>query len=134
VVFTGRRPKEDIPVILAGSDSCLVHLKKSELFKTVLPSKFFEAAAMAKPVIMGVEGHAAELVRRAGAGVCIESENPSELVQALIYLADHPEEAAGLGRSGRDYVTRHHDRDILASDYLRIVEKVAQASVAAGGN
>lgn len=134
VVFTGRRPKEDIPAILAGSNSCLAHLKKSELFKTVLPSKFFEAAAMAKPIIMGVEGHAAELVRRAGAGLCIEPENPADLARALIYLADHPEEAAGFGRSGRGYVARHHDRNILASDYLRIVEKVAQVSGATGGN
>ncbi len=121
VVFAGRRPKEEIPAFIAASDACLAHLKDSHLFRTVLPSKFFEAAAMARPVIMGVAGRAAELTARAEAGVCVEPENPEGLVRALLRLADHPEEAAALGRSGREYVSLHHNPDLLAEKYLGLV-------------
>ncbi|MFH1037850.1 MAG: glycosyltransferase family 4 protein [PVC group bacterium] len=129
VIFAGRRPKEEIPGFFAASDACLAHLKNSELFTTVLPSKFFEAAAMGKPVIMGVAGQAAALTERAGAGICIEPENHHELARSLIYLADHPEEAVHFGHSGRDYVARHHDPDELAGKYLRLIEEVGNKTI-----
>ena len=70
VIFTGRQNKNRVPAFLSISDVCLAHLQRRELFQTVIPSKIFEAMAMAKPILLGVEGLAAELVERAGAGVC----------------------------------------------------------------
>ena len=75
VVFTGRQDKRAIPDFLSMTDACLVHLVRRDLFRTVLPSKIFEAAAMKKPIILGVEGSAAQIVREADAGICIEPEN-----------------------------------------------------------
>lgn len=132
IVFTGRQDKASIPALLASAGVCLVHLKKHPLFATVLPSKIFEAAAMAKPVILGVEGYAAELVRRAGAGICIEPENEEQLVDALIQLADDRGFAETLGRRGHDYFVAHFDRRVLAHQYLdliRLVKRTADRSV-----
>ncbi|MFT7054643.1 MAG: hypothetical protein ACJAR3_000269 [Roseivirga sp.] len=36
----------------------LVPLRKDELFKTVIPSKIFETAAMCTPILLGVDGEA----------------------------------------------------------------------------
>ena len=33
-----------------ANNACLVHLTRTELFRTVLPSKIFEAAAMGRPI------------------------------------------------------------------------------------
>ena len=132
VVFTGRQDKESIPAILASVSVSLVHLRKHPLFATVLPSKIFEAAAMAKPVIVGVEGYAADLVTRAGAGICIEPENEGQLVDALIRLADDRRYVEALGRSGHDYFVTHFDRQVLARQYLdliRTVKRTADGSV-----
>jgi glycosyltransferase involved in cell wall biosynthesis len=114
-----------MPEILAASDACLVHLKRRDLFRTVLPSKIFEAAAMARPIVLGVEGSAAELIREAGAGICIEPENDRELVNTLTSLADDAELSRRIGRQGHDYITTHYNRDKLAGEYLDIVRAVA---------
>ena len=45
VTFTGLVPREKVPGILAATDIALVTLKPSDVFKTVLPSKMFEAMA-----------------------------------------------------------------------------------------
>jgi len=45
----------------------------------VLPSKILEATAMAKPTILGVEGYAAQFLREADAGICIEPENADQM-------------------------------------------------------
>lgn len=126
VVFTGRQPKEMMPDLLAISDVCFVHLRKTELFTTVMPSKIFEAAGMAKPIVNGVQGFAAEFIDTSGAGINIEPENAERLVDALMVLRGDPERRRRLGRAGRDYVLTHFDRDHLAAEYLRILERVAK--------
>jgi len=121
IIFTGSLPRGSIPRYLASVDACLVHLKRTDLFKSVLPSKMFEAAAMERPIILGVEGDSAELLTAASAGICIEPENAEDLVAALLELARDNDLRVRYGRSGREYVTRHFDRDVLANNYLELI-------------
>jgi hypothetical protein len=125
VVFTGRQPKEEVPRILASSGACLIHLKKCELFGTVLPSKIFETMAMGRPIIMGVDGEARRIVMHAGAGVEMEPDSPESLVAAVERLADDPAFAAEHGRAAREYVTRHYDRNSMAARFLSLLERIA---------
>jgi glycosyltransferase involved in cell wall biosynthesis len=124
VVFTGRQSKGRIPDVLSATDACLVHLTRTELFETVLPSKIFEAAAMQKPIILGVAGFAAELVAGAEAGICIEPENDVELLEAVTKLAQDPELARRLGASGLERIAREYDYDALAPAYLTALERL----------
>ncbi|OHB74697.1 MAG: hypothetical protein A2Z25_19000 [Planctomycetes bacterium RBG_16_55_9] len=121
VIFTGRLPRDSIPGYLASVDACLVHLKRTDLFKTVLPSKIFEAAAMERPIVLGVEGDAAELVNDASAGICIEPENAEELVAAVLKLAQDDALRERYGHAGRAYVKRYFDRNTLANNYLDLI-------------
>jgi glycosyltransferase involved in cell wall biosynthesis len=125
VVFTGRLPKADMPRVLAASDACLVHLARKELFRTVMPSKIFEAAAMAKPIVLGVEGFAAGIVEGAGAGICIEPENAEQLVGAVLRLAGDRELARRLGRAGAERIAAAYDYRELARDYGKLLRDVA---------
>ncbi len=125
VVFVGRQDKGLMPAFLSISGCCLVHLRGTDLFKTVLPSKIFEAAAMARPIVLGVQGEAAQLVQRSGGGVCIEPENATQLADAVLQLADDPALAEQLGQAGHDFMTQHHDRERLAAHYLAIVERIS---------
>jgi glycosyltransferase involved in cell wall biosynthesis len=124
IIFAGRQDKEQIPAFLSASNACLVHLKKTRLFETVMPSKIFEAASMAKPVILGVAGCAADLVKDAGAGICIEPENAQQLADAVTKLVFDSELCRRLGQAGQKYVIRYHDRNILAQNYIETIISV----------
>jgi len=123
IIFIGRQDRKMIPSFLSTVDSCLVHLRKTELFKTVLPSKIFEAAAMAKPIVLGVEGCAADMVNSARAGICIEPESAEQLVAALERLADDRELCREFGQAGHKYVMKRYDHDKLARKYLDAIIK-----------
>jgi glycosyltransferase involved in cell wall biosynthesis len=131
VVFTGRLPKAEMPAVLAASDACLVHLARRELFRSVMPSKIFEAAAMAKPIVLGVEGFAAEVVADAGAGICIEPENAGQLVEAVLRLAADRELARSLGRAGRERIAAAYDYGELARKYGELIRGVLAAEARA---
>jgi len=83
---------------MAASDICLVLLRRSELFKLVLPSKMFEAMAAARPIVSGVEGEARAVLERAGAGIAITPESAEELVDAVNRLAGDAELRGRLAR------------------------------------
>lgn len=125
VIFTGRQPKEEIPPILASSGACLIHLRNCELFGTVLPSKIFETMAMGRPIILGVNGEARQIVLDAGAGVLMEPDSAESLVAAVEALADEPERAAQAGSRARECVAEKYNRDVLAQRYLELLCQVA---------
>ncbi len=126
VLMLPQQPKERMPEFWSLSDVSLVLLKKSDLFKTVLPSKIFESMAMEKPIILGVEGESAELVRASGGGVCIPPEDAEELAAQVLKFFEDPALCQKVGASGRAYVLQHFDRAKLAQRYLRLLSAVAQ--------
>ncbi len=124
VLMLGQQPKEKMPLLWALSAVSLVLLKKSDLFKTVLPSKIFESLGMGKPVILGVEGEARDIIEAANAGVCIEPENSHALAESVLMLYHTPSLGQGLGENGKRYVTTHFDRAVLARRMLSLLEGV----------
>ena len=128
VVMPGLQPRERLPELLAAADACLVHFRKAELFTTILPSKFFEDAAMAKPIVLGFRGHAERMLREADCGLVFEPEDEHGLVAALEQLAADPELARRLGANGRAYVLPRFERRALAADYLRRLETLVAAA------
>ena len=124
VVFTGRQPKSSMPDWVASSDASLVHLKKTELFTTVMPSKIFESAGCKRPIIMGVDGFAKKLVMDAEAGLDMTPESAESLVECVTKLVDDPALCCKLGENAYNNIAKVYNRDKQAEDYLRILEKV----------
>jgi glycosyltransferase involved in cell wall biosynthesis len=124
VVFTGRQPRERMPEIIAASGACLVHLRSTVLFGSVIPSKLFEIMALDVPVIMGVRGRALELVLEAGAGVAMEPESAESLVRCMETIRA---QGRGAFAGGREYVSRHFDRNVLAMRMLSILKETRAA-------
>jgi glycosyltransferase involved in cell wall biosynthesis len=126
VRFTGRIQRDRMPEVIASCDCLLVHLRKSVLFETVIPSKIFEAMAMERPVIMGVRGEAADIVRRSNGGIDMEPENEDDLIDAVTRLADSHEFYRSLCNGS--YMVSHYSRDRLAVEYLEIIKAVASGT------
>ncbi|TWC20163.1 glycosyltransferase involved in cell wall biosynthesis [Pseudomonas sp. SJZ083] len=88
VFFLPAVPMPDVGAYLAAADALLVHLKKDPLFTITIPSKTQAYMAAGKPILMAVDGDAADLVRDAGCGVVSESDNPQALVDAVLALME----------------------------------------------
>jgi colanic acid biosynthesis glycosyl transferase WcaI len=124
--FIDQQPREKIPAYICASEACLVLLKKTELFKTVLPSKMLEFMACARPVILGVDGLARTILEDADCGVALPPENADALAKAIRYLAANRETARALGENGREYVSRRFSRDQMAGKYISLLEEMLQ--------
>jgi glycosyltransferase involved in cell wall biosynthesis len=125
VTFMDGQPRERVPSILAASDAVLVHLRDDPLFSHVIPSKIFEAMAMARPIILGVRGESARIVDDAGAGLLVEPGNARDLADAVERLRLDPELRRELGRNGRVAAERDCSRKEAAAKMLGVLSDVA---------
>lgn len=137
VRFVPQQLRERVPAYIAASDVCLVLLRKSTVFETVIPTKMLEFMSCAKPVILGVDGQAREMIERSKAGIHIEPENPAALCDAILRLREQEAMRETLGRNGREYIVRNLSRERTAIEYLDILNGVlagtgvSEAAVAA---
>ncbi len=125
VIMLGQQPKNRMPYLWALSDVSMVLLKRSELFKSVIPSKIFESMAMQTAIVLGVEGESREIIDAAGAGFCIEPENSSALAARVLELYLHPEFCKTFGANGRRHVVENYDRVMLARRYESVMSSVS---------
>jgi glycosyltransferase involved in cell wall biosynthesis len=124
VLFLPQQPREKIPSIIRASDVCLVPLRKADVFRTVIPTKMLEFMACGRPVILGVDGQARQVLDEAQAGVFVEPENQSALVQAIKHLYQDSALRQTFGRNGRNYIVEHLSRGQTAKIYIEVLEKV----------
>jgi len=120
--FVDQQAREKIPAYICASDVCLVLLKKTDLFKTVIPTKMLEFMSCARPVILGVDGQARAILEEAGGGVVIEPGNADALVNAIRSLAADRGAARILGENGRAHIVRKFSRGQTAAKYIRELE------------
>jgi glycosyltransferase involved in cell wall biosynthesis len=106
VHFLPQMPLEEIPAVLAASDALLVPLSSHPTFSQFVPSKMMDFMASGKPVLLAAAGEPARILELARAGVAVAPEDPQAMADAALWLADHPAEAAAMGRSGRAFALK----------------------------
>lgn len=119
--FLDQQPREKIPAFISASDACLVLLRKTEVFKTVIPTKMLEFMSCSRPVILGVDGQARKIIEEARAGIVIEPENSIALGEAILQLAADKHLCQAFGVQGREFVERHLSRRLTAEHYIQVL-------------
>ncbi|HKN17209.1 MAG TPA: glycosyltransferase family 4 protein [Candidatus Sulfotelmatobacter sp.] len=122
--FIDQQPREKIPAYICASDVCLVPLKRTDVFKTVIPTKMLEFMSCARPVILGVDGQARAILEEARAGLVVEPENSGALANAIRFLNANRERSRELGQNGRDYIIRKFSRRQTAERYIGVLQRL----------
>ena len=100
--FVPYQPQSLLKFSLNLADVHLVSLKP-ELEGLLVPSKFYGAAAVGRPVISitAADGEIAQLVRKHNCGIVVEPGNGQRLAEELMLLSKNPTRAAEMGGRAR---------------------------------
>ncbi len=127
IVFHGAVPKKRMPEVVAACDVGAAVLQKNKTFLTVYPNKVFDYMACRRPVLLGIDGVARELVcDQARAGLFAEPENGAELAAVISALADDGELCEKLGQQGCAWVQENASREKIGLKYLELLRKLAR--------
>lgn len=124
VRFMPPQPKDAMPEVWSLCDVALVHLKNSDVFAGVIPSKIFEAMGMGLPILFaGPSGEASDIIETAEAGLVVAAENPGALARAAITLSEDKsvhKNAATKSHAAAD----QHSREAQARAMMGVLEDV----------
>lgn len=130
VKFLPFLPREDVPNLYASSDLCLIPLRKGIAQESV-PSKALTIMAAGRPILASVDtpSDIADLIERAGCGVCVPPEDPESLAGAILELRDARERCQTMGAKGRDYVCEHFAPEKVSQQYAYLLADVVGVSL-----
>jgi colanic acid biosynthesis glycosyl transferase WcaI len=137
VRFLPFQPHEDLPSMYGAADLCLIPLRRGFTNDSV-PCKLFTIMAAGKPAVAAVDpgSDTWQLLERARCGLCVESEFPQQIADAILYYFRNPLAASEAGTNARRFVEAEFDPAVLAENYLeafaRALGKQSALSVTTG--
>jgi glycosyltransferase involved in cell wall biosynthesis len=128
VVFLPPVPMAEVGTLLSAADALLVHLRKDPLFEITIPSKTQAYMAVGKPLLMAVNGDAADLVWQSGGGVVAKSESVDGLVAAAESLSElAPDQLHAMGQKAQRYYREHLALKVGVARFGVIFTRLASA-------
>jgi glycosyltransferase involved in cell wall biosynthesis len=122
VTFLSSVSKKHITKYLNLADVALVNLKKSDTFKSVIPSKIFENVALHKPILLGVDGESKKLIEKYRVGISFYPEDKDSFLDALNKICQINKDEF---KENADKMLVDFDRKVLASKMLDFVKKIS---------
>ena len=117
-------PGDLVPAYLEKAEICLTNLKKVDSFKLVRPNKLFQYMAASKPILCGIWGEAAEIVRESGAGIYVDFDEPEYAAKQILEFISDEERLRKCGRKGRLYIEQHGDRDKIFEEFYQRIKQI----------
>lgn len=125
VIFIPNTPKTEVLKMVKACHGYIIPLKKIDLFLGAIPSKIFDALALSKPILLGVDGEAKSLfIDQGKAGIYFEPENEISLAKALIELENNTLKASEYGEKGNKFAIENFDRGKIAEQLLYRIQKL----------
>lgn len=118
--------EEELSAWMAAADVGLDVRRRLEITREALPVKMFAAMACGLPVLLAIEGEAAELVTRENVGVVVPPEDSAALADAVLALRADPGRGRAMGERGRALVRRGYDRNAGADRLAALLREATE--------
>ncbi|WP_313047802.1 glycosyltransferase family 4 protein [Pseudomonas soli] len=103
--------KSEVRKCISAADLCVATLQDIPLFRGAIPTKLLDYMACGKPVLCGVRGEAAQIVRQAGAGVTFTPNDSRQMNRMIGELLDDQPRRDRMGERGVAHIREHFDAD-----------------------
>jgi len=97
------------------------------MFRLTYANKVFDYTAVARPIILAIDGVIRDVIEKSGGGIFVPPGDDTALAAAILRLhADRPA-ARTMGMKARAYVSEHFNRNYQAALFASLVENLANA-------
>jgi glycosyltransferase involved in cell wall biosynthesis len=121
VLFLPLQPKSTIHRWWSICDLSLITLKDLDIFKTVIPSKIFEASGMGLPILLfAPEGEASKLVEEGKCGVHVSPQDMEQVTKEIMDLSLNGDRRKELSRAALK-VANIYSRERQAKEFMNYI-------------
>lgn len=120
VVFAGHLSHSKVVEYINMSRLGLILHQPIPRYIHAVSIKLFEYMACGKPVVASNFPEIAKVVKEADCGILVDPTDVDEIVDAILYLLEHPEEAKRMGENGRRAVEEKYSWDKMEEKLLEL--------------
>lgn len=122
VEFLGRLDRERVREVLARSSVGMCTMPDGGQYNIcdTFNMKVYDYMAMGLPVVLSDSAYARRVLERYEFGILVDPADVEETARAVRRLAEHPEEAARMGREGRRAIAEEFNWDTQAEKLLAL--------------
>lgn len=126
VRFLGRISADMMNRVQSLAEVLVVHLNRGFFASVSIPVKTYAYMASGRPILMALDGHAADLILEAGAGMTCPPQEAEPMADAILRLrALRPEERGEMGRNALLAFRERHSRSTGVAAHERILSDLA---------
>ncbi len=126
ITFVGKVEYPDVMPCTIASDAIMCVFDPSNKNNRVgTPNKLFEGMMAGRPVLATKGTYSGNIVEKYGCGLAIDY-SPESFKKAIIYLKEHPDEAAEMGRNGRQAAEEEFNWSVMEKRLLRVYDSVLE--------
>ena len=118
IIFTGYYPDKKLPLLYQAAD-----VFAFSTFYEHHPFAVLEALATGLPVVTTWVGGIPETIESGKNGFLVEPFNAGQFSEKIIYLLEHPSEAAEMGRLARKTIVEQYDWRIVVKDAIKVYDE-----------
>ncbi len=128
VIFVGEIAKADVNEYLSLADCGIIPLRNIKIFESTIPSKLFDYMAASLPILLGVKGETADILKQSEAGITYEPDNSEDLAMKILWLKNNSQQLKQMSLNGRKFVEKYYNREKqaekLESELLKLMEEL----------
>lgn len=106
--------------LLVNASACVVICCKQTNY-TVGLTTVVEALALGLPLICSRNPQMPVDIEQVGCGIAVDYYDEQGWERAVRWMSEHPDEAAAMGRRGRQWAERHLNLDLCAADVAKVL-------------
>jgi len=118
IIFTGYYPDKKLPKLYQAAD-----VFAFSTFYEHHPFAVLEALSTGLPVVTTSVGGIPETIESGKNGFLVEPFNPKQFADRILYLLEHPAEAAEMGLLARQTILERFDWRIVVKDVLKVYDE-----------
>lgn len=124
----GLLSRDEVVALLARSSAGLVVEHPIINYLDSLPIKLFEYMAAGVPVVASDFPVWREIVAGAECGLCVDPLDDGKIAEAIVWLLEHPEDAATMGKNGQQAILSKYNWDTQCSKLLSLYEVLSKGA------
>ncbi len=125
VCFHPRVLSSEVSSYLQSADVLIVHLKNTTLFEITIPSKTIAFMKAGKPILAGLKGNGAQLVKSAKAGLVCTPDDVNDIKEKVIQFASmDKEQLSDMGKNGLGFYEKNLSIGKNTKKYISIFEEI----------
>jgi glycosyltransferase involved in cell wall biosynthesis len=75
------------------------------------------------PIVAPMFGEVGQIVQEEECGILVDTTDPQQIANAIIYLLEHPEEARAMGKRGRKAIEEKYNWEIEKKKLLKVYQR-----------